>query len=341
MKHLILYISLFYLIGCNLFQGQQPAGESVTVEEKQEGALQIQQKGETFVPIKEEGYVINYKAPLYRIPDINSPTEDAEGYFGNWQRITGESEHFYRIEDEGQTFFFLKKDIGKCEQIEFTKESLERCYNIFINGEGEKDHTDFSQFLSVTPIGKEEYLKEQENGIDLLKKDTLLHSKINQTLVFNCKNKIVKFKDELEEEQDDSKIYEYEGYIESLGQYVVSLSTLGWIRYILIDKITGKQIEIDGFPYASPDKKHIICLIEGMDMSGFIILYEIKSLSPFKVEKKLDIVLSYWTPYDDKGKDIFWDKEGNLYVSINKETCFYINNTKYNPLRKYAKIRIK
>ena len=76
-------------------------------------------------------------------------------------------------------------------------------------------------------------------------------------------------------------------------------------------------------------------------MSGFIILYEIKSLSPFKIKKKLDIVLSYWTPYDDKGKDIFWDKEGNLYVSINKETCFYINNTKYNPSRKYAKIRIK
>ena len=237
--------------------------------------------------------------------------------------------------------FFLKKDIGKCEEIEFTKESLERCDNIFINGEGEKDHTDFSQFLSVTPIGKEEYLKEQENGIDLLKKDTLLHSKINQTLVFNCKNKIVKFKDELEEEQYDSKIYEYEGYIESLGQYVVSLSTLGWIRYILIDEITGKQIEIDGFPYASPDKKHIICLIEGMDMSGFIILYEIKSLSPFKVEKKVHILLSHWTPYDDKGKDIFWDKEENLYVSINKETCFYINYTKYNPSRKYIKIGIR
>ena len=54
MKHLILYISLFYLIGCNLFQGQQPAGESVAVEEKQEEALQIQQEGETFVPIKKK-----------------------------------------------------------------------------------------------------------------------------------------------------------------------------------------------------------------------------------------------------------------------------------------------
>lgn len=151
MKYFISFILTLLFAGCNLFQGKQPAGESIAVEEKQEEALQIQQEGETFVPIKKEGYVINYKAPLYRIPDINSPTEEAEGYFGNWQRITGESEHFYRIEDEGKTFFFLKKDIGKCEEIEFTKESLKRCDNIFINGEGEKDHTDFSQFLSVTP----------------------------------------------------------------------------------------------------------------------------------------------------------------------------------------------
>ena len=52
MKLLILYISLFYVIGCNLFQGQQPAGESVAVEENQ-------QQEEVFVPVEKELYVID------------------------------------------------------------------------------------------------------------------------------------------------------------------------------------------------------------------------------------------------------------------------------------------
>ena len=63
MKHIVIFLALLST-SCNLFQGQQPAGESVAVEEKQEETLQIQQEGETFVPIKKEGYVINYKAPF-------------------------------------------------------------------------------------------------------------------------------------------------------------------------------------------------------------------------------------------------------------------------------------
>ena len=78
MKYFISFILTLLFAGCNLFQGKQPAEESIAVEEKQEEALQIQQEGETFVPIKKECYLINYNANLYRIPDINTPTEDAE-----------------------------------------------------------------------------------------------------------------------------------------------------------------------------------------------------------------------------------------------------------------------
>ena len=60
-----------------------------------------------------------------------------------------------------------------------------------------------------------------------------------------------------------------------------------------------------------------------MDISGFMYLYEIESLSPFKIKEKLNIGFTYWTPYDDpKENDIFWDKDGNLYASINKDQCF-------------------
>ena len=45
MKYFISFILTLLLAGCNLFQGKQPAGESIAVEEKQE---------EVFVPVQKE-----------------------------------------------------------------------------------------------------------------------------------------------------------------------------------------------------------------------------------------------------------------------------------------------
>ena len=50
MKHFTIIFVTSLLAGCNLFQGKQPAGESVAVEEKQE---------EVFVPVQKELYVID------------------------------------------------------------------------------------------------------------------------------------------------------------------------------------------------------------------------------------------------------------------------------------------
>ena len=49
MKHITI-IFLTLLVGCNLFQRQQLAGESTIVEEKQQ---------EVFVPVQKELYVID------------------------------------------------------------------------------------------------------------------------------------------------------------------------------------------------------------------------------------------------------------------------------------------
>ena len=52
MKHITIIFVTSLLAGCNLFQGQQQAGESVAVEEKQ-------QQEEVFVPVQKELYVID------------------------------------------------------------------------------------------------------------------------------------------------------------------------------------------------------------------------------------------------------------------------------------------
>ena len=71
MKHITIIFVTSLLAGCNLFQGKQPAGESVAVEEKQV---------ETFVPVEKELYVIKEGAVKYKIPDINVKAESQYSY---------------------------------------------------------------------------------------------------------------------------------------------------------------------------------------------------------------------------------------------------------------------
>ena len=127
MKLLTLYISLFYLIGCNLFQGQQPAEESAIVEEKQE---------EVFVPVQKEMYVINPTAMQYTEPDIHTEPKDRLNSFGDLLEIEAESEHFYKIKSNWN-WYLRKDDMGNYEDIRF-KESLE---DVYLIGKKQEDGT--------------------------------------------------------------------------------------------------------------------------------------------------------------------------------------------------------
>ena len=75
MKYFIFFILILLLAGCNLFQRQQLAEESVAVEEKQ-------QQEEVFVPVQKELYVID--------------KEEREDYylFGEKIKISAEGNEF-------------------------------------------------------------------------------------------------------------------------------------------------------------------------------------------------------------------------------------------------------
>ena len=77
MKYFISFILTLLFAGCDLFQGKQPAGESVVVEEKQ-------QQEEVFVPVEKELYVID--------------KEEREDYylFGEKIKISAEGTEFYK-----------------------------------------------------------------------------------------------------------------------------------------------------------------------------------------------------------------------------------------------------
>jgi len=130
MKHLILYISLFYLIGCNLFQGQQPVEENVAVEEKQE---------EVFVPVEKELYVID--------------KEEREDYylFGEKIKISAEGTEFYKT-NRGD--YIKKKDVGDWNTLKTKITGDDLIKNVDING---NSNDSISKYLSIDQISYQEY----------------------------------------------------------------------------------------------------------------------------------------------------------------------------------------
>ena len=77
MKYFIIFFLVLLSTGCNLFQGQQQAGESVAVEEKQE---------EVFVLVQKELYVIDKE-------------EREDNYlFGEKIKISAEGNEFYKTD---------------------------------------------------------------------------------------------------------------------------------------------------------------------------------------------------------------------------------------------------
>ena len=335
MKHLILYISLFYIIGCNLFQRQQPVEENVAVEEKQV---------ETFVPVQKELYVINPKTMKYTEPDIHSEPKNRLNSFGDLFEIEAESEHFYKIKSNWD-WYLRKEDMGSYEDIRFTKEVLEDVHFIgkregdtFVD---EEKGTTLSKYFTIDQISYEEYQKAKKNGYFPLVKDTLSIKKQKGILTLPCNDTVVKLKDVEMTPQDDLEYYEYLGEMQPIHQYLIAgYYYEAWDKFF-IDKRTGHKTEIDSYPYLSPNGKYIITLGE-TEMGGptAIALYKVLSKDPFKIELVTVAGIRYWVAYEnDKKRPTFFSKDGCLYVAMDLSDSYQYDKPE-KPC-KYVRIKIK
>ena len=112
MKHFIIFFLTLLSTSCNLFQKQQPAGESVAVEEKQ-------QQEEAFVPVQKELYVIDKE-------------ERQDNYlFGEKIKISAEGNEFYKT-DRGD--YIKKKDVGDWNTLKTKITGDDLTKNVDING---------------------------------------------------------------------------------------------------------------------------------------------------------------------------------------------------------------
>ena len=327
MKHItIIFVTLLFA-GCNLFQGKQPAGESVAVEEKQ-------QQEEVFVPVEKELYVI--KDVVARYANLRDSVPSLFAIMGDKFEIVAEGNEFYKT-DRGD--YIKKKDVGDWNTLKtkITKEVLIES----IDG----DVADVaSKHLNISCVSYEEYEGAFRDKVDFLQKDTLTIVKKNGKLTFVCKQRTVYLKDDISELADKhfDTTYIYLGNNPVLDQYVVLENTERAYAYILIDKTTGEKRRFEKFPFLSVDKKYIINI--GRDYynwEGIISLYRIKSIKPFEIDTLVNGNTKWWTTYDFDKEPIFFSKNGFLYAPMNVRSNFFDEHNNPNKQRMYIKIGIR
>ena len=319
MKYFISFILTLLLAGCNLFQKQQPAGESVASF----------WKDEVFVPVEKELYVIKDVTTIYA-----SLTDSIPSLFcimGDKLEIIAEGKELYKTERG----YVEKEDMGDWEALKskMTGEVLV-----------ESIYDTISKYLNINQVSSEEYQEALKNKVDFLQRDTLAIVKKKDKLTFVCKQRTVYLKDDISELADKhfDMIYTYLGNIPAIDQYVILEDTERSLAYILIDKTTGEKRRFEKFPFLSADKRYIINIgRDYYDRDRLISLYRIEHIKPLKIDTLVEGYTKSWDVYDLDKEPIFFSKNDYLYAPMNVVGNFFDEHNNPNKQRMYIKIGIR
>ena len=323
MKYFISFILTLLLAGCNLFQKQQPAGESVASF----------WKDEVFVPVEKELYVIKDVTTIYA-----SLTDSIPSLFcimGDKLEIIAEGKELYKTERG----YVEKEDMGDWEALKSKMTGEVLVESIY----GDISDT-ISKYLNINQVSSEEYQEALKNKVDFLQRDTLAIVKKKGKLTFVCKQRTVYLKDDISELADKhfDMIYTYLGNIPAIDQYVVLEDTERSLAYILIDKTTGEKRRFEKYPFLSADKRYIINIgRDYYDKDRLISLYRIEHIKPLKIDTLVEGYTKSWDVYDHDKEPIFFSKNDYLYAPMNVLSNFFDEHNNPNKQRMYIKIGIK
>ena len=323
MKYFISFILTLLLAGCNLFQKQQPAGESVASF----------WKDEVFVPVEKELYVIKDVTTIYA-----SLTDSIPSLFcimGDKLEIIAEGKELYKTERG----YVEKEDMGDWEALKSKMTGEVLVESIY----GDISDT-ISKYLNINQVSSEEYQEALKNKVDFLQRDTLAIVKKKGKLTFVCKQRTVYLKDDISELADKhfDMIYTYLGNIPAIDQYVVLEDTERSLAYILIDKTTGEKRRFEKYPFLSADKRYIINIgRDYYDKDRLISLYRIEHIQPLKIDTLVEGYTKSWDVYDLDKEPIFFSKNDYLYAPMNVVSNFFDEHNNPNKQRIYIKIGIK
>ena len=323
MKYFISFILTLLLAGCNLFQKQQPAGESVASF----------WKDEVFVPVEKELYVL--KDVTTRYASLTDSIPSLFCIMGDKLEIIAEGKELYKTERG----YVEKEDMGDWEALKSKMTGEVLVESIY----GDISDT-ISKYLNINQVSSEEYQEALKNKVDFLQRDTLAIVKKKGKLTFVCKQRTVYLKDDISELADKhfDMIYTYLGNIPAIDQYVVLEDTERSLAYILIDKTTGEKRRFEKFPFLSADKRYIINIgRDYYDRDRLISLYRIAHTKPVKIDTLVEGYTKSWDVYDLDKEPIFFSKNDYLYAPMNVVSNFFDEHNNPNKQRIYIKIGIK
>ena len=323
MKYFISFILTLLLAGCNLFQKQQPAGESVASF----------WKDEVFVPVEKELYVI--KDVTTRYASLTDSIPSLFCIMGDKLEIIAEGKELYKTERG----YVEKEDMGDWEALKSKMTGEVLVESIY----GDISDT-ISKYLDINQVSSEEYQEALKNKVDFLQRDTLAIVKKKGKLTFVCKQRTVYLKDDISELADKhfDMIYTYLGNMPAIDQYVVLEDTERSLAYILIDKTTGEKRRFEKFPFLSADKRYIINIgRDYYDKDRLISLYRIEHIKPLKIDTLVEGNTKSWDVYDLDKEPVFFSKNDYLYAPMNVVGNFFDKHNNPNKQRMYIKIGIK
>ena len=323
MKYFISFILTLLLAGCNLFQKQQPAGESVASF----------WKDEVFVPVEKELYVI--KDVTTRYASLTDSIPSLFCIMGDKLEIIAEGKELYKTERG----YVEKEDMGDWEALKSKMTGEVLVESIY----GDISDT-ISKYLNINQVSSEEYQEALKNKVDFLQRDTLAIVKKKGKLTFVCKQRTVYLKDDISELADKhfDMIYTYLGNIPAIDQYVVLEDNERSLAYILIDKTTGEKRRFEKFPFLSADKRYIINIgRDYYDLDRLISLYRIEHIKPLKIDTLVEGYTKSWDVYDLDKEPIFFSKNDYLYAPMNVLSNFFDEHNNPNKQRMYIKIGIR
>ena len=323
MKYFISFILTLLLAGCNLFQKQQSAGESVASF----------WKDEVFVPVEKELYVI--KDVTTRYASLTDSIPSLFFIMGDKLEIIAEGKELYKTERG----YVEKEDMGDWEALKSKMTGEVLVESIY----GDISDT-ISKYLNINQVSSEEYQEALKNKVDFLQRDTLAIVKKKGKLTFVCKQRTVYLKDDISELADKhfDMIYTYLGNIPAIDQYVVLEDTKRSLAYILIDKTTGEKRRFEKYPFLSADKRYIINIgRDYYDRDRLISLYRIEHIKPLKIDTLVEGYTKSWDVYNLDKEPIFFSKNDYLYAPMNVVSNFFDEHNNPNKQRMYIKIGIR
>jgi len=276
----------------------------------------------------------------YEYGEKLSVIEINENWLGVMDRITREytTKDGTKISSNGwEKIYVARKAAGPISQVYLIQSDLNIIRYLTIN-----QKTDFfekgkplNKYLKIELIDQELFDSKKNTSISFLVADTTEIKKTNGIIELKCANKIKKFIDKPDAEENREE-YKYVGQIDFLNEYVITGSYWESSDYKLIDKNTGEQTSSFGeYPFISPDKKHVISIYANpYESTADLELYAINKNN--KIDPVLNVSFKNWMP----SEDLFWSTDNYLYVAVNGTSAYWTADGRLNNNYQYLRIKV-